>query len=82
MLCRNCYNKIKDVDFYCRVCGKRTNKEPLPGETLKTPHIEEIKEVKKEKNPYKIFYIFAFITLIFFLGIIIYLLYLLIRSKI
>ncbi len=82
MICRYCFNKTKDEDYYCRVCGHRTNKMPKAGETLLTPLIETYKEEPKEKNPYKKFYIYASIVLSLFLIIIIYLIILIIKNKI
>ena len=84
MICRYCFNKTKDQDFYCRVCGHRTEKMPQPDETLLTPLVEEKKEIKEEqkkKSQYKNFYIFAGIILAMFLIIIIYLVILILKNK-
>ena len=82
MLCKSCFNKIKEQDFYCRNCGLRTPKMPLEGEKLWTPvNILENKE-EDSKNPYKKFYIYAFIILGMFLIVIIYLIILILKNKV
>ena len=81
MLCKSCFNKIKDQDFYCRNCGMRTPKIPLEGEKLWTP-VNIIEKKEEIKVSHKKYYIFAFVILGMFLLVIIYLIILIIRNKV